>query len=180
MFFDFYYKYFIKDEVETNRAHYALAEMEKKGLLSSVITQNIDNLHQKAGSQNVLELHGTAMKNNCVNCGYKVPLEYIKELKGAVPRCPKCGGTVKPLVTLYEEALDEKVTNRAVREIAQADTLIIGGTSLAVYPAAMYIRYFGGENLVLVNREPTQYDGMATLIFRESVGQVLEDTVKLL
>lgn len=180
VFYDFYYKYFLKDTVSPNRAHKALAELEKRGKLSSVITQNIDGLHQAAGSRNVIELHGSAAYHYCPECAVPFPVEKIKMLEGGVPRCERCGGVIKPLVTLYEEPLDERTVERAISEIAAADLLIIGGTSLAVYPAAMYLRYFKGENIVLINRDETQYDSKAALIFRESIGEVLEKTVSML
>ena len=144
LFYDFYYKYFLELDVEPNTAHIVLAEMEQKGKLSSVITQNIDGLHQKAGSKNVIELHGTTAVHYCMNCGRPFPLDELKVLKGKVPKCEKCGELVRPDVVLYEEPLKENVVEKAIDEISAADLLIIGGTSLAVYPAAMYIRYFNG------------------------------------
>ena len=159
--------------VEPNTAHIVLAEMEKKGKLSSVITQNIDGLHQKAGSKNVIELHGTTAVHYCMECGKPYPLEKLKSLKGKVPHCEKCGGLVRPEVVLYEEPLNEKTVENAISEISTADLLIIGGTSLAVYPAAMYIRYFRGSNIVLINKGKTDLDSNADLVFRDSIGQVL-------
>ncbi len=179
VFYDFYYKYFLESEAEPNAAHYALAELERKGLLSSVITQNIDGLHQKAGSRMVLELHGTTSRHYCTECFEPFPVESIKKLKGGVPHCKKCGGIIKPRVVLYEEPLNDEIVEKAVNEIITADLLIIGGTSLAVYPAAMYIRYFRGRNIVLINKGETQYDSSADLIFRESIGQVLSEAVRL-
>ncbi len=178
VFYDFYYKYFLSVSPKPNRAHRALAELEKKGKLSAVITQNIDGLHQKAGSENVIELHGSVFYHYCPQCMKQYPNDKIVEKKGKVPRCDNCGTVIRPRVTLYEEQLDEAAVSSAVREISSAELLIIGGTSLAVYPAAMYIRYFRGRNIVLINRDETQYDGMASLIFRESIGEVLEETVK--
>lgn len=173
VFYDFYYKYFLEINVEPNTAHLVLADMERKGKLSSVITQNIDGLHQKAGSKNVLELHGTTAVYYCMECGTPYPLEKLKALKGKVPYCEKCGGLVRPEVVLYEEPLNESVVEKAINEISAADLLIIGGTSLAVYPAAMYIRYFGGSHIVLINKGTTDFDSNADLIFRESIGSVL-------
>lgn len=173
VFYDFYYKYFLEINVEPNTAHLVLADMERKGKLSSVITQNIDGLHQKAGSKNVLELHGTTAVHYCMECGTPYPLEKLKALKGKVPYCEKCGGLVRPEVVLYEEPLNESVVEKAINEISAADLLIIGGTSLAVYPAAMYIRYFGGSHIVLINKGTTDFDSNADLIFRESIGSVL-------
>lgn len=178
VFYDFNYKYFLDISVEPNAAHIALAELEKMRLLSSVITQNIDGLHQKAGSKNVLELHGTAFEYNCPNCGKRFDFKKVVALHGGVPRCEDCGRVVKPEVVLYEEPLNEEVVDKAIKEISRADLLIIGGTSLAVYPAAMYIRYFCGDNIVLINKGETQYDGEATLVFRESIGKVLSKTVR--
>lgn len=180
-FYDFYYKYFLEASAEPNSAHKALATLEKSKKLSSVITQNIDGLHQKAGSENVIELHGTTSKHRCVKCNSPFPVEKIKSLHGAVPYCEKCGELIKPEVVLYEEPLNETVVENAIDEISSADLLIIGGTSLAVYPAAMYIRYFKGDNVVLINKGETQYDGIADLVFRESIGKVLsESTAKSL
>lgn len=173
MFYDFYYKYFLEINVEPNTAHLVLADMERKGKLSSVITQNIDGLHQKAGSKNVHELHGTTTVHYCMECGTPYSLEKLKALKGKVPYCEKCGGLVRPEVVLYEEPLNESVVEKAINEISAADLLIIGGTSLAVYPAAMYIRYFGGSHIVLINKGTTDFDSNADLIFRESIGGVL-------
>lgn len=173
IFYDFYYKYFLEINVEPNKAHIALAEMEKKDRLSSVITQNIDGLHQKAGSKNVLELHGTTAVHYCMECGKPYPLDKLKALKGKVPYCEKCGGLVRPEVVLYEEPLNENVVEKAISEISTAELLIIGGTSLAVYPAAMYIRYFRGSHIVLINKGETDFDSNADLVFRDSIGQVL-------
>ncbi len=174
VFYDFYYNYFLNTSAEPNRAHRALAQLEQAGKLSAVITQNIDGLHQRAGSQNVLELHGTTLKHHCPNCGAFMPVEQIKALEGQIPKCEKCGAVVKPDVVLYEEPLNERVIEAAVDAIASADLLIIGGTSLAVYPAAGLIQYFGGKRIVLLNRDVTPYDGRATLCVREPIGQVLE------
>lgn len=179
IFYDFYYKYFLKDTAKPNRAHKALAELEKDGRLSSIITQNIDGLHQSAGSENVIELHGTASYHYCPKCFRAFSNDKIIGLEGKVPHCESCGSVIRPKVTLYEEALDESAVNKAISEISTADLLIIGGTSLAVYPAAMYIRYFNGDNIVLINRDETQYDEAASLIFRESIGEVLEKVAAL-
>ena len=154
-----------------NAAHLKLAELERAGKLKAVVTQNIDGLHQAAGSQVVYELHGSVLRNYCLNCGKQYGVEYILESKG-VPRCT-CGGIVRPDVVLYEEALDLKQIEGAVHAISRADTLIIGGTSLTVYPAAGLIDYFRGKNLVLINRDSTSYDNRATLVLHEKVGEVL-------
>ncbi len=180
IFYDFYYNYFLSCESEPNRAHICLAQLEKTGKLKAVITQNIDGLHQKAGSKNVIELHGTTKKHYCPKCKTAFPTEDVIALKGEVPRCRKCGSVIKPDVVLYEEQLKETVIEAAISAISAADLLIIGGTSLAVYPAAGFIRYFGGENIVLINREQTAYDSKATLVFREKIGEVLSETVKIM
>ena len=155
---------------EPNPAHYALAEWEKRGILKAVITQNIDGLHQKAGSRCVLELHGSVLRNYCTRCGAFHSAEFVKEAPG-VPKCA-CGGTVKPDVVLYEESLDGDTMEKSIRAIADADLLIVAGTSLTVYPAAGLIRYYGGSRLVLINRDATPYDGIADLVFHDSLGSI--------
>ena len=166
-------------EAQPNRAHYALAELEKRGKLTAVVTQNIDGLHQKAGSRVVWELHGSVLRNICQNCGKIVGMEEFLELCDPIPRCPDCGGILKPDVVLYEEGLDGDVIDGALDAIRNADMLIIGGTSLVVYPAAGFIDYFRGDALILINRDPTPRDKACTLVFRESVGEVLEKAVAL-
>ncbi len=178
VFYDFYYNFFLNTEAEPNRAHKALAELEKMGKLKAIVTQNIDGLHQRAGSKNVIELHGTVLSHHCPTCNAFMDYETVKSYKGKIPRCEKCNAVMKPDVVLYEEPLNENVTFSAVDAIANADMLIIGGTSLAVYPAASFLRYFKGSNIVLINRDETQYDNMATLVFRDSIGEVLSETVK--
>ena len=155
-----------------NKAHYKLAELEKAGKLSAVVTQNIDGLHQAAGSRRVYELHGSVLRNFCRVCRRFYSAEYIKSSEG-VPRC-ECGGIIKPDVVLYEEGLDDSVVTGALNAIQTADTLIIAGTSLTVYPAAGFIRYFRGSNIVLINRDATPYDSHADLVFHESVGALLD------
>ena len=177
IFYDFYYNYFLNTEAEPNRAHYALATLEKAGKLKAVITQNIDGLHQRAGSKNVIELHGTVLKNRCPCCKALMPNEQIIALHGKVPMCEKCHRVIKPDVVLYEEPLNERVIEAAIGAISSADLLIIGGTSLAVYPAAGFLQYFSGENIVLINRDQTQFDSRATLVFRDSIGEVLSGAV---
>ncbi|MGN0492105.1 MAG: NAD-dependent protein deacylase [Acutalibacteraceae bacterium] len=177
VFYDFYYNYFLNTTAEPNRAHLALAELERQGKLKAVVTQNIDGLHQRAGSQNVIELHGTTLKHYCTACKAVMPNEQVKALRGQIPRCEKCNHIVRPDVVLYEEPLNQSVIEEAIDAISSADMLIIGGTSLAVYPAANFIRYFKGESIVLINRDETQYDGMATLVFRESIGEVLQSVL---
>lgn len=177
VFYDFYYNYFLNTAAEPNRAHLALAELERQGKLKAVVTQNIDGLHQRAGSRNVIELHGTTLKHYCTACKAVMPNEQIKVLRGQIPRCEKCNHIVRPDVVLYEEPLNQSVIEEAIDAISSADMLIIGGTSLAVYPAANFIRYFNGENIVLINRDETQYDSKASLVFRESIGEVLESVL---
>lgn len=174
-FFQFYREKMLPLGFEPNITHRVLAKWEQEGKLLAVITQNIDGLHQKAGSKNVYELHGSIWRNYCTKCGKSYSAEFIRD-SGGVPHCA-CGGLIKPDVVLYEEGLDEKTIKGAVRTIAEADVLIVGGTSLTVYPAAGLIRYYGGNRLVLINRDETPYDGYANLIFREPIGQVLGQCV---
>lgn len=169
-FYKFYWNKMIFPDAEPNKAHLALAALEQKGKLKAVITQNIDGLHQKAGSKEVLELHGSVLRNYCTRCGKFYSLEDL--VPEGVPKC-ECGGTIKPDVVLYEEGLDSHTLNKAVHYIQQADMLIIGGTSLAVYPAAGLIDYYSGHKLVLINRDETPRDNIADLVLHESIGQVL-------
>lgn len=180
VFYDFYYNYFLNTSAKPNRAHFALAELEKRGLLSAVITQNIDGLHQMAGSRNVIELHGTILKHYCMKCKTVMMNEKVKELKGGIPKCEKCGHTVRPDVVLYEEQLNAEVIEKAIDEISGADLLIIGGTSLAVYPAAGFVHYFRGKHIVLINREETQFDKAASIVFRDKIGDVMSEAVNML
>ena len=178
MFFDYYKKNLIYTDAQPNKAHIALAELEKEGRLTAVVTQNIDGLHQKAGSRAVYELHGSVLRNSCMECGEAHSLEYIMDednCKNGVPRCRKCGAVVKPDVVLYEEMLDDEVISGAVAAIRQADTLIVGGTSLVVYPAAGLINYFRGKDIILINKSETGYDERATLVINDSIGKVLGD-----
>ena len=174
-FYRFYREKMLPLEAEPNAAHRALAALERAGRLRAIVTQNIDGLHQKAGSKNVYELHGSIWRNYCTKCGKSYSAEFIRD-SGGVPHCA-CSGLIKPDVVLYEEGLDEKTIKGAVRAIAEADVLIVGGTSLTVYPAAGLIRYYGGNRLVLINRDETPYDGYANLIFRKPIGQVLGQCV---
>lgn len=178
VFYDFYYSYFLDTTAEPNRAHYALAELEKMGRLKAVVTQNIDGLHQRAGSRNVIELHGTTLRHYCSKCGTEMSSEQVKSYKGRVPRCEKCGGLVRPDVVLYEEPLNDAAIEAAIEAVATADMLIVGGTSLAVYPAANFLSYFEGNKIVLINRDETRYDSKAQLVFRDSIGEVLSETAK--
>lgn len=170
-FYRFYRQKMLFPQAKPNRAHLALAKLEREGKLKAVITQNIDGLHQAAGSREVLELHGSVLRNRCMRCGRHYGLDYILETEG-VPRCA-CGGIVKPEVVLYEEGLDSQVLERAVSHIRQADMLIVGGTSLTVYPAAGLIDYYQGSRLVLINKTVTPMDHRADLIINESIGSVL-------
>ena len=170
-FFEYYRDTLVFNDAEPNPAHLKLAELEKNGKLRAVITQNIDGLHQKAGSNNVLELHGSIHRNYCQICEKEYSLDFILESEG-IPRC-ECGGIVKPDVVLYEEPLDNTVLAYAISYIQNADTLIIGGTSLVVYPAAGLINYFHGDNLVLINKSQTPYDNMAKLVINEAIGETL-------
>lgn len=171
-----FYKFY-KDKLDTrnfkpNITHIVLSELEAKGLLSSVITQNIDGFHQDAGSKKVLELHGSIKRNYCMDCGKFYDDKYIFESEG-IPKCD-CGGIIKPDVVLYEEGLDNNTVTEAIKEIAQADLLIIGGTSLNVYPAASYLGFFQGKHMVLINRDKTPYDNRCDLVINDSIGKVFE------
>lgn len=174
-FYKFYREKMLAPHVRPNRAHKALAELEKRGKLKAVVTQNIDGLHQMAGSEKIYELHGSVHRNYCLKCRAFYDADRIINSRG-VPKCT-CGGTIKPDVVLYEEGLDESCITGAVNAIAQADLLIVGGTSLTVYPAAGLLRYYRGDRLVLINRDETPYDQQANLIFRESIGAVLEAAI---
>ena len=170
-FFKFYREKMLALDIQPNAAHKKLAEWERQGKLKAVVTQNIDGLHQKAGSKTVYELHGSVYRNYCQKCGKFFGPEYIRDC-GGIPTC-ECGGRITPDVVLYEEGLDGACIEGAVRAIQEADVLIVGGTSLTVYPAAGLIRYYRGNKLVLINRDETPYDGYANLIFREPIGKVL-------
>lgn len=171
-FFEFYRDKVLALDAQPNAAHKKLAELEKAGKLKAVVTQNIDGLHQKAGSKVVYELHGSVHRNYCTRCHAFYDGEYVRSADG-VPRCEKCGGIVKPDVVLYEEGLDSDTINGAVRAISEADVLIVGGTSLVVYPAAGLIHYFKGDKVVLINKGSTGMDTNADLVIREPIGQVL-------
>ena len=176
-FFKFYKDKLIYPDAKPNPAHIALAKLEKMGKLKAVVTQNIDGLHQAAGSKVVYELHGSVLRNYCMKCGAFYDEKFILESKG-IPTCNKCGGKVKPDVVLYEEGLDENIITGAVRAIAAADTLIIGGTSLVVYPAAGLIQYFRGNNLVLINKSSTSADNQANLVINDDIAKVLSEAVE--
>lgn len=172
-FYRFYRAKMLCLEAKPNAAHYALAKLEEVGKLTAVITQNIDGLHQAAGSKVVYELHGSVLRNYCMDCGRFYDVHHIVNTAPNVPRCTHCGGIVKPDVVLYEEGLDENVLTGALQKIAQADTLIIGGTSLNVYPAASLINYFRGNKLVVINKSATSADAHAQLLINEGIAQVM-------
>ncbi|MBQ3169794.1 MAG: NAD-dependent protein deacylase, partial [Clostridia bacterium] len=170
-FFKFYKDKMLPLDAVPNVAHKKLFELETAGKLTGIVTQNIDGLHQKAGSIRVFELHGSIHRNFCMECGKFYGPEFIKNAEG-VPKC-ECGGVIKPDVVLYEEGLDDATVRGALRVISEADTMIVAGTSLTVYPAAGFLDYFRGKNLVLINRDPTPADRKANLVIRENVGKVL-------
>lgn len=171
LFYEFYKSKMMFLEAKPNKAHLKLAELEAKGKLSAVITQNIDGLHQMAGSKNVLELHGSIHRNYCQKCGKFYDAKYVKEAP-EIPMC-ECGGIIKPDVVLYEEGLDNTTINRSIQAISEADMLIIGGTSLVVYPAAGFVDYFKGDHLVVLNKTTTSRDAYADLCIQEPIGEVL-------
>lgn len=175
-FFDFYKNRVIPADPKPNAAHLKLAELEKAGKLIGVVTQNIDGLHQAAGSEKVYELHGSVLRNYCMNCGKFFDYKYILNASG-IPECDVCGGTVKPDVVLYEEGLDNDTVVGAVNAISSADTMIVAGTSLVVYPAAGLLQYFRGKWLILINRDPTPADASANLVIHDKVGEVLSQII---
>lgn len=171
-FYDFYKEKMMFLDAKPNPAHLKLAELEKAGKLTAVITQNIDGLHQAAGSKNVLELHGSILRNYCMRCHKPYDAHYVKNASG-IPVC-ECGGTIRPDVVLYEEGLDPSIIQKSIRAISEADMLIIGGTSLIVYPAAGFIDYFHGRHLVVINKDATAKDVRADLTIHDPIGEVLE------
>lgn len=177
-FYDFYVHEMIYPKAEPNEAHLALAKLEEMGKMKAVITQNIDGLHQKAGSKEVLELHGSIHRNRCTHCDQFYDLSQMPYGKDQVPLCETCGHMVKPEVVLYGEALDQDVMHRAISYIQQADVLLIGGTSLVVYPAAGLIQYFHGSHLVLINRSETAMDEKADIVIHDSIGNVMGQVMK--
>lgn len=172
-FFKFYKEKLNSLKYEPNITHLKLAELEKKGKIKAIVTQNIDGLHQKAGSQNVLELHGSVLRNYCMKCGKFYNAEFVFTSK-EVPRC-SCGGVIKPDVVLYEEALNDEILNKSISAIRNADLMIVAGTSLTVYPASGLINFYNGSKLVLINRENTQYDRKANLVINESLGKIFKE-----
>lgn len=172
-FYEFYRDKLLCLDAKPNAAHYALAKLEEKGKLTAVVTQNIDGLHYAAGSKTVYELHGSIHRNFCLRCGAEYDAAYIKGITDGPPPCAKCGGLVKPDVVLYEEGLNQNTVNGAIKAISEADMLIIGGTSLSVYPASGLIDYFKGDKLVLINKTPTPKDEIAGLLIQDSIGKTL-------
>lgn len=175
-FFNFYKKNLVYPNALPNACHTALAKLEKTGKLKAIVTQNIDGLHQAAGNTNVFELHGSVKRNYCTKCHQSYDISYVLNCSG-VPKCSNCGSVVRPDVVLYEEGLDEQIIYGAINAISKADTLIIGGTSLAVYPAAALINYFRGENLVLINKTSTPADRNANLVINDSIDVVMDKAV---
>ncbi|MBQ0059406.1 MAG: NAD-dependent protein deacylase [Lachnospiraceae bacterium] len=173
-FWRFYKEKMLITDALPNKAHLKLAELEAAGKLTAVVTQNIDGLHQRAGSKRVYELHGSVLRNYCMECGAFYDGDYVKADEGILPICPKCGGMIKPDVVLYEEGLDNDVINGAVNAIRKADCLIIGGTSLVVYPAAGLIDYFSGKYLVVINKTTTSRDNFADLVINDPIGEVMD------
>ena len=186
-FYQGYRNSLVHENAKPNDAHYALAKLEQMGKLRAVITQNVDGLHQEAGSKNVLELHGSRKRNYCMVCKKQYGSDYLIDPAncreaadggpGVVPLCSVCGGIVRPDIVLYEESLDQKVLQAALQAVMAADLMIVGGTSLVVYPAAGLVDYFGGDKLVLINRTETPFDERADLVFRSSIGKVLSEAV---
>lgn len=176
-FYNFYFEKMVYKDAKPNSAHLYFAELEKKGKVKAVVTQNIDNLHQMAGSNNVIELHGTIMKNHCLSCNKFYDLNDLKLDDKGVPKCD-CGGLVKPDVVLYEEGLNDNDVDNAIMSIMKADMLIIVGTSLVVYPAAGFVRYFKGKYLVLLNKSSTSYDSMANIVIHDDIKNIVEELKK--
>ena len=175
-FYDFYKKKLCYPDAKPNKAHKALARLERQGKLKAIITQNIDCLHQMAGSKNTIELHGSVYRNYCVDCGKKYKLDFILNSEG-IPRCTKCGGIVRPAVTLYEENLEHDKVDAAIKAIKKADLMIIGGTSLKVYPAATFVQFLKHDRLVIINKSSTHLDLQALLTIHDSIGEVLDYVV---
>lgn len=174
IFFDYYRKNLLYPEAKPNEAHYALARLERQGKVKTIVTQNIDGLHQMAGSKNVIELHGSVLRNYCMKCGASHTMEYVRQAMG-VPLCENCGGIVKPDIVLYQEEVKSDVLDRAIKAIKEAETLIVGGTSLVVYPAAGLVEHFQGKKLILINKSQTQYDERADLVIHDSIGEVFAE-----
>ncbi len=175
-FFEFYKNNMIFDNIKPNKAHIALARLEAEGKLKATITQNIDGLHQLAGGRRILELHGSIHRNYCMNCEKSYTLQQVKESQQVIPTC-SCGGVIKPAVTLYGENLNMGTLNLCIEAMRGADLVIVGGTSLSVYPAADLLNYYNGDNIVIINKDATPFDNMASLVIRQSIGEVLEQAV---
>lgn len=175
LFYEYYRNNMVYLEAKPNQAHITLARLEAQGKLNAIITQNIDGLHTIGGSQVVYELHGSVRRNTCMKCQTKYDIEYVMNAKTTIPRCEKCDGIIKPDVVLYEEGLDEETVEASINAIGNADTLIVGGTSLMVYPAAGLLNYFKGKEIVLINKSETGYDHRATLVINDSIGTVLAE-----
>ncbi len=178
-FYDFYKKHLVYPQAKPNDCHTALVKLEQMGKLSAVVTQNIDGLHQAAGSQVVYELHGSVHRNYCQRCHAFYDADYVLKEEG-IPLCEKCGGIIKPDVVLYEEGLSDAVVSGAIGAISTADTMIVGGTSLVVYPAAGLLQYFRGKHLVLINKSETQADSQAELVIHEDISQIMKEAVDAL
>ena len=180
VYFEFHRQKMDTRNIEPNNAHKYLAKLEEKGKLIGVVTQNIDGLHQKAGSQRVFEIHGSALRNYCMNCGTSYPVDFIFDSEDDIPKCDYCGGTVRADITLYEEGLPEDAVQGAINAISRADMMIIGGTSLTVYPAASFINYFNGKYLVIINKSDLSVrKAENTLVIHEKIGQVFTELAKL-
>ncbi len=179
-FYAFYRDKVLHPNAKPNKAHYALSTLERIGKLAGIVTQNIDGLHQLSGSKSVVELHGSVYRNYCIDCNKRYNLTYVVESLETIPRCKECGGVVRPDVVLYEEGLDQQVMKEAIELIASSDLLIVGGTSLVVYPAAGLIRYHKQNKIVLINKSETKYDNRAILKFDDSIGELLDRIVQLI
>lgn len=181
-FYEYYIENLIFTDVKPNATHYALAKLEQQGKLKAIVTQNIDGLHQAAGSKEVYEIHGTVARLHCMKCGKEFDLDYMLDKSHwkegtKTPLCDDCGGILKPDVVLYEEPLDETLMRKSIDAISNADTLIIGGTSLVVYPAAGFVDFFNGKHLVLINKQETGFDSRADLVIHDSLGKVFSSVV---
>ena len=176
-FYEYYWDNLVHEQAKPNKTHYALAALEEQGKLKAIITQNVDGLHQKAGSRKVYELHGSIYRNYCMECHQEYGFEELLKSRGKVPACSKCQGIVRPAVTLYEEPLNLSVIEGAIAAIEQADVLIVGGTSLVVYPAAGFLEYFQGRKLIIINQESTPQDRRADLVIQGSIGEILAEVV---
>ena len=180
VYFEFHRQKMDTRKIEPNNAHKYLAKLEEQGKLIGVVTQNIDGLHQKAGSKKVYEIHGSALRNYCMNCGTTYPIDFIFDSEEDIPHCDYCGGVVRADITLYEEGLPEDQVEGAIKAISSADTMIIGGTSLTVYPAASFVNYFRGKNLVIINRDPLNIRvGENVLVIQDKIGEVFTQLAKL-